>query len=118
MCELLVDGPTAGREQELDTLLRTVGQGTSDNPCFPDCASLAELQLLRLLLVPATGKRRSPENTGAIAVLDAYRNALARGASRGEISPVAEHITFLLDLWPAKDKAHRAILEQIQEQLS
>ena len=111
-------GPTAGREQELDTLLRTVGQRTSDNPCFPDCASLAELQLLRLLLVPATGKRRSPENTGAIAVLDAYRNALARGASRGEISPVAEHITFLLDLWPAKDKAHRAILEQIQEQLS
>ena len=116
--EVPVGTATSG-DQDLDALLREVGLRNADNPVFADSVSLADLQLLRLLLtVPATGKRRSPETSGGMTVVSAYRNAIARGASPREISSLAEHIAFLLDLWPAEDKARHAILEQIQENLS
>ncbi|MBS1161841.1 MAG: hypothetical protein H6R15_4260 [Proteobacteria bacterium] len=107
-------------EPELDNLLRELGQRNASDPSFADSIGLAKLQLMRLLLsVPSSRRRRdTSESQAAIAVLTAYRNAIARGASRREISAVAEHLAFLLELWPAEDKGRRAILEQIQENLS
>lgn len=105
--------------QELDKLLRELSQRNADNPDFRNSAGLADLQLLRLLQnAPPAGKRKAPETAGSAAVLAAYRQAIAGGASPREISSLTEHLAFLLALWPPEDQAHRALLEQIKENLS
>jgi hypothetical protein len=111
----------AAMQRELDTLLRELSQRNEADPNFWDSASLADLQLIKLLSQPAAPPRKRGDAASpapGVAVLRAYRNAISRGASPREVSSVAEHIDFLLALWAPDDKANRRILEQIQENLS
>ena len=107
---------------EFNALQREVGQRNADDPGFSDSITLADLQLLRLLFTtPAGGQRRraaASELADTADVINAYREAISRGASPRETSSVAEHIAFLLDLWLPADKARYALLKQIQENLS
>ena len=111
----------ATMQRELDSLLRELSQRNEADPNFWDSASLADLQLIKLLSQPTAPARKRGEAASpapGVAVLHAYRNAIARGASPREVSSVAEHIDFLLALWSPDDKVSRRILEQIQENLS
>ena len=108
-------------QHDLDKLLRELAQRDEADPNFWDSASLADLQLSRLLAEPPPPRRRGGEagmTAPGLAVLTAYRNAIGRGASPREVSSVAEHIDFLIALWSPEDKARRRILEQIRENLS
>ncbi len=116
----LGDDP-AGEQREMDALLRELARRNEADPNFWDSASLADLQLIRLLAqaaAPAGKRRGAAPPVPATGILAAYRNAIARGASPREISSVAEHIDFLLALWSPDDLPHRRILEQIRENLS
>lgn len=116
---LTIDLP--GMQQALDSLLRELAQRNAADPNFWDSASIADLQLIKLLAQPAAPPRKRGEAASpapGVAVLHAYRDAIARGASPREVSSVAEHIDFLIALWSPADKANRRILEQIQENLS
>jgi hypothetical protein len=109
----------AARQRELDSMVREISRRNESDPNFWDSASLADLQLVRLLSQAPPKKRGADVSPApAMAVLAAYRNAIARGASPREVSSVAEHIAFLHELWAPDDKANRRILEQIQENLS
>jgi hypothetical protein len=110
----------AARQRELDTMVRELSRRNESDPNFWDSASLADLQLVHLLSQAPPPRKRSATASPApaMAVLAAYRNAIARGASPREVSSVAEHIAFLLELWSPDDKTNRRILEQIQENLS
>jgi hypothetical protein len=101
-------------------MVRELSRRNESDPNFWDSASLADLQLVHLLSQAPPPRKRSATASPApaMAVLAAYRNAIARGASPREVSSVAEHIAFLLELWSPDDKTNRRILEQIQENLS
>jgi hypothetical protein len=116
---LSVDLPAM--QQALDGLLRELAQRNASDPNFWDSASLADLQLIKLLSQPAAAPRKRGEAATpppGIAVLHAYRDAIARGASPREVSSVAENIAFLIELWSPADKASRRLLDQIRENLS
>jgi tetratricopeptide (TPR) repeat protein len=118
--ETLATVDAAAVQHDLDTLMRELAQRNEADPNFWDSASLADLQLIRLLSQPAAPPRKRGDTSlpTAMAVLAAYRNAIARGASPREVSSVAEHIAFLIALWSPDDKPKQRILQQIQENLS
>lgn len=118
--ETLATVDAAAVQRDLDTLQRELAQRNEADPNFWDSASLADLQLIRLLSQPAAPPRKRGDTAlpPAMAVLAAYRNAIARGASPREVSSVAEHIAFLIALWSPDDKPKQRILQQIQENLS
>ena len=47
----------------------------------------------------------------------AYRDAIAHAASPREIASLAEHIAFLSELWPARDKTMQQVFARIGESL-
>ncbi|HQU78833.1 MAG TPA: CHAT domain-containing protein [Azonexus sp.] len=104
--------------QDLEKLIAGLTSSRDQVPNFWDSASLADLRLTRLLWQTQTPARRRSGTTTAGEVIDTYRQAIARGASPREKSSVAEHIRFLLDLWPAEDKATQDVLKEILESLS
>lgn len=118
--EALATVDPATVQRDLEALLRELAQRNEADPNFWDSASLADLQLIRLLSQPAAPPRKQGDASlpPAMAVLAAYRNAIARGASPREVSSVAEHIAFLIALWSPDDKPKQRILQQIQENLS
>ena len=118
--ETLATVDPAGQQRELEGLLRELSRRNEADPSFWDSASLADLQLVRLLSQPTAPPRKRGDASPppAMAVLATYRNAIARGASPREVSSVAEHIAFLIALWSPDDKPKQRILQQIQENLS
>jgi tetratricopeptide (TPR) repeat protein len=118
--ETLATVDPASQQRELEGLLRELAQRNEADPNFWDSASLADLQLIRLLSQPAAPPKKRGDSSlpPAMAVLATYRNAIARGASPREVSSVAEHIAFLIALWSPDDKPKQRILQQIQENLS
>ena len=118
--ETLATVDPASQQRELEGLLRELAQRNEADPNFWDSASLADLQLVRLLAQPTAPPRKRGDTSlpPALAVLATYRNAIARGASPREVSSVAEHIAFLIALWSPDDKPKQRILQQIQENLS
>jgi len=105
--------------RELDGLEREVAQRNADDPNFWDGASLADLALTRLLLLGArpTRQRDAGFDGEGSAVIQAYRDAIARAASPREIASLAENIAFLSDLWSPRDKAMQEVFERIKESL-
>ncbi|MBF1165390.1 MAG: CHAT domain-containing protein [Dechloromonas agitata] len=118
--ETLATVDPASQQRDLEALLRELAQRNEADPNFWDSASLADLQLIRLLSQPAGPPRKRGDTSlpPAMTVLATYRNAIARGASPREVSSVAEHIAFLIALWSPDDKPKQRILQQIQENLS
>lgn len=118
--ETLATVDPASQQRELEGLLRELAQRNEADPNFWDSASLADLQLVRLLSQPAAPPKKRGDSSlpPAMAVLATYRNAITRGASPREVSSVAEHIAFLIALWSPDDKPKQRILQQIQENLS
>jgi len=109
----------AGLIAEIDLLQREVAKRNSEDPNFWDGASLADLALTRLLAAggsPPRARGAAPAD-GLAGVIAAYRKAIGRAASPREQASLTEQIGFLLDLWPARDKPTRRILEQIRESL-
>ncbi|MBK9783305.1 MAG: CHAT domain-containing protein [Betaproteobacteria bacterium] len=112
--------PLAGLAQELDTLYREKVRSSAEDPNFWDAASLADLELTRLLAQGTiTPRQRAAASPGEAAapILAAYRDAIGRAASPREISSLCENIAFLLDLWSPRDKVTIRILEQLKESL-
>ena len=112
--------PLAGLAQELDTLYREKVRSNTEDPNFWDAASLADLELTRLLAQGTiTPRQRAAASPGEAAapILAAYRDAIGRAASPREISSLCENIAFLLDLWSPRDKVTIRILEQLKESL-
>lgn len=104
--------------RELDALQRDVARRYADDPNFWDGASLADLELTRLLLESAAPRPRAGVIDASVEhVLDAYRDAVGRTASPREVASLAENIVFLVELWPARDRAVHRILEQVREGL-
>ena len=118
--ETLATVDPASQQRDLEALLRELAQRNEADPNFWDSASLADLQLVRLLSQPAAPPKKRGDSSlpPAMAVLATYRNAITRGASPREVSSVAEHIAFLIALWSPDDKPKQRILQQIQENLS
>lgn len=111
-------GPTlADALPEIDSLEREVSRRNHEDPNFWDSATLADLSLIRWLAVAGSPPRRPAGSDPAAALVTAYRELVGRAASPRERSSLAEHIEFILALWPAADKARRRILEQILEVL-
>ena len=113
-------GQLADLAQELETLRREEARNNAEDPNFWDAASLADLELTRLLAQgTGTPRQRTAVSPGEAAapVLAAYRAAIGRAASPREISSLCENIVFLLDLWSPRDKVTVRILEQLKESL-
>jgi tetratricopeptide (TPR) repeat protein len=104
--------------REINALQHEIAQRNSEDPNFWDSASLADLQLTRLLWQTTTPSGRGGIVTSPSAVIKAYRLAIARGASPRERSSIAEHIRFLEAIWSATDMPTHALLKEIQENLS
>ncbi|PKO30368.1 MAG: hypothetical protein CVU34_19360 [Betaproteobacteria bacterium HGW-Betaproteobacteria-7] len=102
---------------EIDKLEREVCRRNHEDPNFWDGATLADLGLIRWLAGADTPPRRRGGSDPAAALVTAYREVVSRAASPRERSSLAEHIEFLLDLWPSGDKTTRRILDQIRETL-
>lgn len=101
--EKLIAGLTANREQE---------------PNFWDSASLADLQLSRLLWQTQAPPRRKNLTISTATVIEGYRLAITRGASPRERGSVAEHIRFLAALWKKDDKPTHEMFKEILESLT
>jgi hypothetical protein len=102
---------------ELDGLQQELARRNADDPNFWDGASLADLALTRLLLNAAGPARQRDAGFGeaATAVVEAYRDAVARAASPRELASLAENIAFLSELWSARDKAMQQVFQSIAE---
>lgn len=114
----LPEGPALAEAlPEIDHLEREVSRRNQDDPNFWDGATLADLALIRWLAGNGSPPRRRTGKDPAATLVTAYREVVSRAASPRERSTLAEHIEFLLDLWPAGDKSTHRILEQIREVL-
>ena len=104
---------------ELDGLQQEVARRNANDPNFWDGASLADLALTHLLLNAAGPARQRDAGFGeaATAVVEAYRDAVARAASPRELASPAENIAFLSELWSAHDKAMQQVFQSIAESL-
>lgn len=107
----------APRAQDLEKLIAGLVANSDKEPNFWDSASLADLQLTRLLWQTQEPRRRR-DAADANEVIESYRLAISRGASPRQKKSVSEHIAFLLDAWDKNDKAMHKTLKEILESLS
>ena len=108
--------------QDLEKLIAGLTANRDKEPNFWDSASLADLQLARLLWQTQAPPRQKRIAISPATVIEGYRLAITRGASPRQRSSVAEHIRFLDAVWKGadttSDKAMHDIFKEIVESLS
>ncbi|MGQ0697025.1 MAG: DUF7379 domain-containing protein [Panacagrimonas sp.] len=96
-------------ESECRRVLDTAKRRDEQKPDLWNATALGDGGLV-LMLLPGRSRSRKNEIEG---IVEAYRTALARGASPRQLDSIRQHLDFLIDLWPAGPQ--RTALRSVRE---